>query len=151
MMGFATLDDRTGRLEVAAFSGVYEKYRNLLSKDNILIAEGALNIDDFTNNLRLTAEKLYSMDQARELYARNIALVWDQTEWPKQRLFIEELMTILKPYCGGQCPINIDYRGVKAKTTLQLGDEWRVFPTDELLIKLRRFLSVALVEVKYRT
>jgi len=28
-MGFATIDDRTGRLEIAAFGDVYEKYRGI--------------------------------------------------------------------------------------------------------------------------
>ncbi|MDD1622038.1 MAG: DNA polymerase III subunit alpha, partial [Methylococcaceae bacterium] len=91
MMGFATLDDRTGRLEVAAFSGVYDKYRDLLSKDSILIAEGSLAMDDFTNSLRMTAEKLYSMEEARELYARGIVMNWDAAQWPAQREFVGEL------------------------------------------------------------
>ncbi|WP_347987842.1 DNA polymerase III subunit alpha [Methylomonas sp. AM2-LC] len=150
MMGFATLDDRTGRLEVAAFSGIYEKYRNLLSKDSILIAEGSLSIDDFSNNLRMTAEKLYSMEQARDLFARSIVLELNDDKWAQERPFTTELATILKPYCGGQCPISIEYQGRQAKTTLQLGDEWRVHPTDELLIRLRRLLSSQNVQVKYR-
>ncbi len=40
MMGFATIDDRTGRLEIAAFSDTYEKYRSIFSRDSLLVAEG---------------------------------------------------------------------------------------------------------------
>jgi len=39
-----------------------------------LIAEGALGIDDYLGTLRLTVEKLYSMEQAREAFARSIQL-----------------------------------------------------------------------------
>ncbi len=150
MMGFAVLDDRTGRLEVAAFSNVFDKYRDLLTKDAILVAEGSLAIDDFSNSLRMTAEKLYSMEEAREMYARSIALDWDATQWPPQRDFVGELAEIVKPFIGGQCPITIGYNTANDKAMLQLGDDWRVSPTDELLIRLRRFLSTEAVEVRYR-
>lgn len=150
MMGFAILDDRTGRLEVAAFSGVYDKYRDLLSKDSILVAEGSLAMDDFTNGLRMTAEKLYSMEQAREMFARGIVLSWDAAQWPPQRSFTVELTEILKPFSGGQCPVTIEYASSTAKASIQLGDDWRVMPSDELLIRLRRFLPAEAVVVKYR-
>ncbi|MGD0962029.1 MAG: DNA polymerase III subunit alpha, partial [Methylomonas sp.] len=149
IMGFAVFDDLTGRLEVAAYSAVYDKYQNLLSKDNILIAEGALNIDDFSNSLRLTAEKLYNMEQAREMFARNILLHWSSRDWPRHRVFSEELKSILDPFRGGACPINIEYKGENAKTVLQLGDDWRVHPSDELLQRLRRLLPPESVVVKY--
>jgi DNA polymerase-3 subunit alpha len=149
MMGFATLDDRTGRLEVAAFSGTYDKYRDLLSKDTLLVAEGSLSMDDFSNSLRMTAEKLYSMDEAREMFARSIHLNWDVTQHSTQQSFVEELMQILRPFCGGQCPVSIEYQSAVAKVLTQLGDKWRVRPCDELLIRLRRFLSADAVAVKY--
>ena len=79
-MGFATIDDRTGRLEIAAFGDVYEKYRGIFTRDSLLIAEGALGIDDYLGTLRLTVEKLYSMEQAREVFARSIQLVWNAAD-----------------------------------------------------------------------
>jgi len=149
MMGFATLDDRTGRLEVAAFSGIFDKYRNLLSKDTILVAEGSLAMDDFTNGLRMTAEKLYGIEEARELFARGIQLTIDTAnrslsgDWPAR------LQDILAPFRGGNCPVQIDYRTARDKAALQLGEEWRVRPADELLIRLRRLLSNENVLVRY--
>jgi DNA polymerase-3 subunit alpha len=150
MMGFATLDDRTGRLEVAAFSGIYDKYRNLLTKDTILVAEGSLAIDDFSNSLRMTAEKLYSMEEARELFSRGIVLNWDSNNWNSPTAFVAGLQQILEPYRGGQCPVSIEYVAEGAKASLQLGDDWRVKPGDELLIRLRRFLTADAVTVRYK-
>jgi len=149
MMGFATLDDRTGRLEVAAFSGIFDKYRNLLAKDTLLVAEGSLAMDDFTNSLRMTAEKLYSMEQAREMFARAIVLNWDCRQWSAERSFVDALMETLKPFCGGLCPISVEFAKSDAKASLQLGDDWRVYPADELLTRLRRLLSVEAVQVRY--
>jgi DNA polymerase-3 subunit alpha len=38
----------------------------------------------------------------------------------------------------------------RAKATVQLGDDWRVKPSDELLIRMRRLLSTESVIVKYK-
>ncbi len=150
MMGFATLDDRSGRLEVAAFSKIFEQYRDILSKDTLLVAEGAINIDDFSGMLRVTAEKMYTIDQAREMFARSVQLQWDITRHPAEKGFIEQLTEILKPFCGGSCPVVINYISKKAKATIKLGDEWRIHPGDELLSRLKYFLSSEAVDVKYR-
>ncbi|MDD1622231.1 MAG: hypothetical protein LUQ11_12200, partial [Methylococcaceae bacterium] len=98
----------------------------------------------------MTAEKLYSMEEARELYARGIVMNWDAAQWPAQREFVGELTAILKPFRGGQCPVSIEYVSNDAKASIQLGDDWRVKPSDELLIRLRRFLPAEAVLVKYR-
>jgi len=149
MMGFATLDDRTGRLEVAAFSGIFDKYRNLLSKDTILIAEGSLAMDDFSNSLRMTAEKLYAMEEARELFARGIALTIDLANPDLAADWLVRLQETLTPFRGGQCSVQIEYRTATDKAMVQLGDEWRVRPSDELLIRLRRLLANENVAVRY--
>jgi DNA polymerase-3 subunit alpha len=151
MMGFATLDDRTGRLEVAAFSKTFEKYRDILSKDTLLVAEGSLNIDDFSGMLRLTAERLYTFEEARNFFARCITLDWQKAGCQlDSSSFIEELKEILQAYIGGRCPIQINYCSGESKAFIQLGDEWRVQPTDELLLRLKRFLNGDAVQVRYR-
>jgi len=39
-MAFVTLDDRTGRLELAVFSELFERHRDLLAKDTLLVVKG---------------------------------------------------------------------------------------------------------------
>ncbi len=150
MMGFATLDDRTGRLEVAAFSGIFEKYRELLSKDTLLVAEGSLAMDDYTNSLRMTAEKLYNLEEAREQFARGIVIHFKAETFSADRCFVKELSAILQPYSGGQCPVMLEYCTDTVKTILQLGESWRVKPADDLLQRLRLWLSKDAVTVKYK-
>ncbi len=151
MMGFATLDDRTGRLEVAAFSKTFEKYRDILSKDTLLVAEGPLSIDDFSGGLRLTADKLYTFEEAREIFARCIFLEWGRSmDGLGLNVFVDGLKGVLQPFSGGHCSVQIGYYSNNAKTILQLGDDWRIHPTDELVLRLKKFLSANAVEVKYR-
>jgi len=149
-MGFATFDDRTGRLEVAAFSKTYEIYRDILSKDALLVAEGPLSIDDFSGGLRMTADKLYTFEQARELFSRGIVLCWNVNENELDTTaFVDGLRQTLEPFVGGSCPIQIHFSN-KAKAIIQLGDGWRVHPTDELILRLNKLFSAENVEVRYR-
>lgn len=151
MMGFATIDDRTGRLEIAAFSDTYEKYRNIFSRDSLLVAEGSLSIDDYSGTLRLTVDKLYSMEQAREFFARSIQLTWDVAgNELESGAFVARLVSALEPFKGGGCPVGINYTAQQARTSVLLGDEWRVHPTDELILRLRSLFGAAAVDIRYR-
>jgi DNA polymerase-3 subunit alpha len=151
VMGFATIDDRTGRLEIAAFGEVYEKYRGIFTRDSLVIAEGSVGVDDYLGTLRLTVEKLYNMEQAREVFARSIKLVWNAADnGVEGDGFVTKLMAVLEPFKGGNCPVGIGYTSKAAKADLQLGDEWRIHPTDELVARLRMLLGKDAVEVKYR-
>ncbi|MGZ5010510.1 MAG: DNA polymerase III subunit alpha, partial [Methylobacter sp.] len=110
VMGFATIDDRTGRLEIAAFGEVYEKYRGIFTRDSLLIAEGSLGVDDYLGTLRLTVEKLYNMEQAREVFARSIRLVWNAADSESESdSFVTKLIAVLEPFKGGSCPVGIGY------------------------------------------
>ncbi len=151
MMGFATLDDRTARMELAAFSKTYDQYRHLLNKDTILVAEGSIAIDDFSNMLRLTADTIYTIEQAREQFARCVSVGLD-VRCLKQDFshILEKLKAELQPFAGGQCPVQIRYASSEAKAVLQLGEAWRIQPTDELLHRLRCLADGIEVEVKYR-
>lgn len=151
IMAFATLDDRTDRLEIAAFGEIYEKYRSIFTRDSLLVAEGSLGVDDYLGTLRLTVEKLYNIEQAREVNARSIQLVWNATgNRLEDQGFITRLSSALEPFKGGNCPLGIAYASPVAKANLLLGDAWRVHPTDELVARLRALPGGGAVEVKYR-
>ncbi len=149
MMGFATLDDSTDRLEVAAFSKTYDQYKEALKKDAILIVEGEVDMDDFTGMPRVTAEKIYTIEQGRELYARHILLHWNSATKTEKQNLIQSLEQTLAPSLGGNCPVVIDYFSETAKATIKLGDSWRTYPTDELLHNLRSLFKEQAVEMKY--
>jgi DNA polymerase-3 subunit alpha len=150
-MGFATLDDKSGRLECAAFGEVYEKYRSIFTRDKLLIAEGALAVDNFSGGLRLMIEKLYDMDQARESFSRGIQLTWNAAENDLEAgQIMERLGETLAPFKGGGSPVGIHYSSREARAAVQLGDEWRVRPTDELIARLKSVFGATAVMVKYK-
>lgn len=152
-MAFATLDDRTGRLEVAVFSEVLEKYREHLVKDALLVVEGNLGFDDYAGQLRLTAEHLFTMAQARAHFAKHLFIQWPPSgpnTAPSEAQWVNELVDLLAPFRGGSCPIYIEYRGKAAQTTIQLGEAWRVHPGDELLARLKKRVGTDKVKLHYQ-
>jgi DNA polymerase-3 subunit alpha len=146
-IAFITLDDRTGRLELAVFSEAYNHYRDLIAKDRLLVVEGEVSIDDYTGGLKMSANKIYDIDHAREAFARRIVLRVDKAKAGNG--FIRELTQVLSPYREGHCPICLDYRQPKAKGQIQFGPEWRVRPTDELIRRLDELAGRERVRVEY--
>lgn len=149
-MGFAILDDRTGRIEIAAYRDTYENYRDIFARDNLLVAQGALSVDDFSGNLRLVVDNLYDINQARENFANGLQLSWEYSEQASNPDFVNGLKDTLQPYQGGKCPVTISYVLSQASAEVRLGEGWRIRPTDELLSRLRCLPGVKGIEVKYR-
>ncbi|BBL74229.1 hypothetical protein MishRS11D_13270 [Methylomagnum ishizawai] len=146
-MGFATLDDRTGRLEVAVFSEAFEKYRNYLEKDSLLVAVGNLGFDDFAGQLRLSAERLLTIEEARAEFAKRLTIAWPG---PEAALAVDELRELLAPHRGGACPVLVEYRSRSAQGVIQLGQAWRVVPGAALLARLEKRIGVERVKLLYR-
>ncbi len=146
-IGFMTLDDRSGRLEVAAFTDVFAQFQDLIGKDRLLVIKGPVAEDDYSGGLRLRATHIYDIDQARENYSRQLVI-----RIPADKAgngFVESLEQVLTPYKNGQCPVCIDYQRSDSSTRLLLGEEWRIRPTDELLIQLRKLAGKEQVELLY--
>jgi DNA-directed DNA polymerase III PolC len=151
-MAFLTLDDRTGRLELAIFSETLEKYRDYLVKDALLVAEGNLGFDEFLGHPRLTVERLLSIEQAREVFAKHLLIQWpelDSSHERSPRWTIDELQELLEAFQGGQCPIIIEYANRTARTLLELGGAWRVRPADQLLEDLSKRIGSKLFKLQY--
>jgi DNA polymerase-3 subunit alpha len=128
-----TLDDRSGRLEASMFEDVWQQYRALIAKSAILVVEGSLRFDEYIEGWRLNAKRVIDIDQAREQYARRLAL-----RWPKDAgsSFVKTLEQTLRPFRGGRCAVTLRYESSVARADLVMSEEWCVKPTRELTDRL---------------
>ena len=129
-----TLDDRSGRIEASMFEDVWQQYRTLIAKSAILIVEGSLRFDEYIEGWRLTAKRVFDIDQAREQYARRLVLRWPENA---DGTFIKTLEQTLKPFRGGRCAVAVRYQSSAARAELVLSEEWSVRPTRELTERSR--------------
>ena len=147
---FATLDDTSGRVEVAVFADVYASQRDKLNKDSIVFCKGSTSMDDFNGRIRMRASEVYDLLQARErsMKCLRVSLVGAELE----EGFTTELAEILAPFRGGSgvgCKVSIAYIHRDARAEVTLGDEWRVLPDDDLIQNLRDRYGAEKVELAY--
>ena len=133
------LDDNTDRVEVTVFDELNAECRHLLQMHEILVIEGQLRFDDFLNAWRLTANRIRTVDDAIEEYARRITI--SLTGENSGLEIIGRLKDTLKPYRRGDCEVSIQYRSPAGEAQLVCGDEWSVRPTRELRESLNQLLG----------
>ena len=95
-IAFLTLDDRTARFEVSLFAKEYEKFRDLIQKDEILIVECIVSVDDYTGGTRGRARQVMTLAEARKKHMRQLALQLESEQLPGN--FCDVLEEILAPY-----------------------------------------------------
>jgi DNA polymerase-3 subunit alpha len=147
-----TLDDRSGRIEVTLFEEQYQPVRSVVAKDAILVVDGNLRYDDFSERWRVTAERIVDLDAAREQYARRIDVLWlpKPGNGQAQAGFVPALRDVLAPFRRDDgCRVDVCYRSQSAKARLALGDGWRVRPARELIDRLRALAGEHAVRLVY--
>jgi len=144
---FLTLDDKSGRLEVSVFAEKYNAYREILVKDALLVVQGGVSEDSFTGGLKMLAESIQSIYDARCSKISNLELV--VTGDPDNDGWVDRLQSSINPYLEGNCRLKIDYSLPRARGNLRLGSQWRVQPRDELISRLREEFGKNSVTLNY--
>nr|VFK00634.1 MAG: DNA polymerase III, alpha subunit [Candidatus Kentron sp. H]VFK00813.1 MAG: DNA polymerase III, alpha subunit [Candidatus Kentron sp. H]VFK04825.1 MAG: DNA polymerase III, alpha subunit [Candidatus Kentron sp. H] len=158
-----TLDDGTARLEAVVSAEIYQASRELLIKDNLLVAVGEVTMDDFIGDRRMAVREIYDLEKARAAFASGLVLALDAdraraitedgtnggANGAATHGFADRLAEILTPHRGGPTSIIIDYRRTDAAAHLVLGETWKVRPTEGLLQALRTLVGEGQVALKY--
>ena len=126
----ALLDDRSGRIEVSFRDDVYGQYRDLIVRDAVVLIEGALRFDEFSDAWRLAAKRVVELDRLRETQAHKLILRWPSGAGDEH---VKRLEATLAPWCPGNCLVEIRYAAAQAQAALDLGPQWRVRPKRELI------------------
>ena len=173
-IGFVVLDDRSGRLEVSVFAKEYEKYREYLSKDTILVVECTVSLDDYSGSMRGRAKRIMSLDEARQVYAKTVDLhLLQDFVLPR---FTQSLARILETALAPEpepvmmevatsnsgkpdvppepvitpCRVRVFYERRESRGTLVLGEQWSVLPTQALVHALQEEFGKTHVKLNYK-
>ena len=135
------LDDRTGRIEVTLFDEQAQQYRDLLVRDALVLVEGALRFDDFSNAWRIAGKRIQLLDSLREKQARRLVLRWPENGQGAAPQFIARLQAALAGSRPGPCEVLVRYRGDSARCLLALGADWAIRPTPALMDELESLVG----------
>jgi DNA polymerase-3 subunit alpha len=144
-MAVVLLDDGNARIELTVFNELFEQHRHWLKEDQLLIVEGKVAHDEFSGSLRISAENLYDLQNARNRFARGIRITCNGTSSG------QKLKEVLAPYRSGTCPVQIVYYNKAAACEIELGDAWRVNLHDELIETLHGWLNPENVQIVYQS
>ena len=64
------LDDGTAQVEISVFNELFEKHRDKLKEDALLVVAGKVQDDEFSGGLRVLAEELLDLETLRDRYRR---------------------------------------------------------------------------------
>jgi DNA polymerase-3 subunit alpha len=129
-MAFVSLDDQTGRVEVALYRDAFSRYQDMLQKDQILVVDGLLSLDRFSGGFQLKAQHIMTPDEALAEYARALQLTLGSNP------DIDPVKRILDAHRPGTSDVLISWVNGEAEANLRLGSEWRVRITRGLLDEL---------------
>ena len=146
-LGIATLDDRSGKLDITLFAEALEKYGEHLQKDAVVIVSGQVSHDDFTQGLRMSVRELMTLDEARSRYAKSLAISLKQEQITPH--FIKQFKDVIGPHSGGTLPIHVYYDSPQGRALIKLGVQWYIRPTDDLLAGLVEMLGESAVELEF--
>jgi DNA polymerase-3 subunit alpha len=138
-----TLDDATAKLEVVIFGELLESCRPLLQEDAPLVVEGRVSVDDFSQGLRVTADRVQGIDDLRGNLARALTLRINGEADPRR------LRQLLAPFIPGPCAVAVDYTSAHGSARVLLGPDHRVRITDHLVRSLTDWLDEGNVHVHY--
>jgi DNA polymerase-3 subunit alpha len=139
-----TLDDKTSVVEVTIYNELLEANKNIFREDEFLLVVGKVSEDRFNGGLRITAEKAFGIAEARIQYGHKLEMDVACTVNPGK------LAEILQPYRQHDgLPVSLRVTPQGIPCVVQLGDDWRVAPSDELKYALELQLGAKEVAVEY--
>jgi DNA polymerase-3 subunit alpha len=145
-MAIVALDDGSTQLEVSVFNELWEAERSKIRVDELLLIEGKVQRDDYSGGLRVTADRLLTLGEARGRYAKMLRLTINGDTRPGDA---KRLQGLLAPYRDAGCPVRLAYRNEAAAAEIALPETWRVRLDDALLAALYDWLSPDNVRVEY--
>ena len=146
-MAFVLLDDRSARIEVALFSDAYDECREKLIKDTVIVVEGICSNDEYSGGKKMRVKAVRSIAEARDQSAKELQVSVSSSTLENDGL--DRLKGALNVAKGGRCPVVIHYQRAEGAARIRLGDNWRILPNDELLLRLRDECGANNVVINY--
>jgi len=146
---FATLDDGSGKIEVSIWADAFEKYRNLLKKGQVLVVEGMVEKDAYSDLQRhkMIAERILTFDQARREFVKNIKI--DIEDSANTKDIVGSLKEIANSDDGNL--VLISYKGNTAKADIVLPKNFSVNLDDSSIKALDKRFGAENVEFVYHS
>ncbi len=145
-MAILTIDDGLGKVETAVFSELLESTQTFLKKDEIVILQGEISIDAYSNSVRMRAENIMTIPAAREAFGKRLVLnIKSDIDFQKHLQTCHQLM---KQYSTGNMRVQIVYHNDEGSIRMNTDSEFQIHPEDAFLEGINQLPGFS-VEVEY--
>jgi len=149
-MVIVMLDDSSAQIELTVFNELFERHRDKLKEDALLIVAGKAQNDPYSGNFRVIAEELMDLEALRGRYAAHLRIAMNgKTDQVRDAKKLQELLAPYRTSGQGACPVVVEYQNGTAACRVALGESWRVKPDERLLAELAAWLTPESVQVVY--
>ncbi|ELX10615.1 DNA polymerase III subunit alpha [Janthinobacterium sp. HH01] len=139
-----TLDDKTAVVEVTVYSEVFEENKRMFKDDEFLAVVGKVSEDRFSGGLRISAEKVFDIVTARINYGKQLGMALPSS------VDVRKMAEVLAPHRNADgLPVSARITPQGVGCVVQLGEAWRVAPSDELQLALQQVLGAKDVAIEY--
>ncbi len=147
-----TLDDGTARLEVSTNRERFERFKDILHKDQVIIIEGEIYEREGFERPMGRLSKAFNLDEIRPKRAQAIYVYFNEAELYPQ--ISSDLRHTIAEFCHVEQRIHTPLRFALdfpfAECELHLGEEWLVYASDALMLKLRNIFGKERIKVDYK-
>ena len=145
-MMVVTLDDATAQVEITVFNELFEKERDKVKEDALLVVAGKVQRDEFSGGLRVSAEEVLDLEAMRGRFASRLRIAMNGQADARR---LQELLAPYRVAGGGTCQVVVAYRNASAACDVALGEAWRVRPDSRLIAELGAWLAPENVQLVY--
>jgi DNA polymerase-3 subunit alpha len=145
-MMVVTLDDATAQVEMTVFSELFERARERIKEDALLVVAGKVQRDEFSGGLRVSADEILDLETVRTRFAARLRIAMNG------QADARKLQQVLAPYRASgdaACQVVVAYRNSSAACEVALGESWRVRPDSQLIAELGAWLTPENVQLVY--
>ena len=131
------LESTSGNLELAVFDKLFHTCRELLVKNQLLVAEGEVVVSANNHGYELKAAKIVDLEEFRKQQVKRLSISVKSLTGSSKVAFAELLNKILTPYLGGECIVVLEYWIDQEVVKMGLGSSWKVHPKSSLITDLQ--------------
>ena len=130
MMGFVTLEDLKGSVEVIVFAELYKKVSPIIKSEQPILVKGKVTLDATNLKTKVKAEDISLLADAAKILPSTVHFSFDVSLISKQQL--EKLKNILKNH-PGKCAayLHLIIPG-QSETVISLSEEFHLNPSEGL-------------------
>ncbi len=147
-----TLDDGTARVEVSCNHERFQRFKDIVAIEQVVVIEGEIYEREGFDRPMARLTKAFSLNEIRQKRANHIRI--QPTDDLMTPALARDLQQILLPYCNiDMCqhiPVIMCIDQPYASAEVQLGQNWKVAPLDELLVKLRDYFGKEAIYIEYQ-